>query len=100
MRRSVRRWLLQWRKPKLDPLWLRASSWYDFEGRMRRAIAIDIAVELGEVTRSELLEKQITRPLPTVDPDAPTEQATARHWFYAEDTIADPNATKLALIEV
>ena len=98
MRRSVLRWLLRRGKPKIAPLYQR-TSWYDFEGRMHRAIALDMAIELGEITRAEVVARQITRPLLSVDPAAPTEQAPAsQHWFYNDATIAsgivDEHATR------
>lgn len=87
MRTSLRRWLLHRREPKLKPLYQR-TSWYDFAGRMRRAIAIDIAIELGEVRRSELLALHATRMIPIVDPAAETVAAQSCQ-FYAEETVAE-----------
>ena|SRR5579859_2314556 len=102
MRKSLRRWLFQRRQPKLAPLVTR-TTWGDFAHRMRRAIAIDIAVELGEITRRELRERQKTRPLASVDYNAHTIAEHARR-SYAEDTIADNHidqyATEPMLVEV
>lgn len=71
MRRSLRRWLLQRRTSTLQPLYQR-TTWYDFAGRMHRAIALDIALLLGEITLAEVRAQQMTRLLPVVEPDAPT----------------------------
>lgn len=84
MTHRARRWLFHRRNPTLQPLYQR-TSWYDFEGRMRVAIAIDMQILLGEVTRAELLDKQRTRPVPTLDHDAPT-LAVEQHWIYADET--------------
>lgn len=86
MRTSLRRWLLYRREPKIKPLALR-TTWGDFAFRMRRAIDIDIQVELGEVTLAELKAMHITRPIPAIDHGAPTEAAPARHgyWYYSDE---------------
>lgn len=94
MRKSLRRWLLHRRSPRMKPLCQRVA-WGDFEHRMRRAIAIDVAVDLGLVSRTALLAQQMTRQLPALDFDhsAPTEYVPG-YWFYADQTIPDLNATQ------
>ena len=92
MRRSLRRWLLHRRVQRVQSLVLR-TSWYDFAGRMRRAIALDIQFDLGELRRADLLRQQATKPLPRVDPNAPT--VVQRYWMYDDATMADdPNRTQ------
>lgn len=94
MKKSARRWLFQRRKPELAiaPLILR-TSWGDFAFRMRRAIAIDVSVLLGEVRRADLARQQETRLLPTIDHNAPTLIAPP-HWFYSDETLADPDPNR------
>lgn len=97
MRKGLRRWLLQRRTSTLQPLYQR-TSWYDFAGRMHRAIALDVALLLGEITLAEIRAQQKTRPLPAVEPNAPTERVPG-YWWYADETIhvadsrIDVNAT-------
>lgn len=104
MRKSLRRWLFQRRQPEIKPLYQR-TSWYDFAGRMHRAIDIDIRIDLGEITRRELREQQKTRPLPVVDVNAPTIAEPAYWLFYDDDTIrvrsniVDKNATEAMDLE-
>lgn len=88
MRKSLRRWLLQRRSPKIQPL-IQRTSWGDFAYRMRRAIALDIAIDLGEMTRSEARTRQRTRPLPAIDYNASTIAGpVSPSWeFYAGDTM-------------
>ncbi|MGH2478806.1 MAG: hypothetical protein ACRDHW_04020 [Ktedonobacteraceae bacterium] len=84
MRHRARRWLFHRRKPNLQPLYQR-TSWYDFAGRMHRAISIDMQLLLGEVTRADLRVQQKTRPVPAVEYDAPTVADHPR-WIYADET--------------
>lgn len=87
MRKSLRRWLLHRRQPQVKPLYQR-TSWYDFAGRMHRTLDLDIRFDLGEITRSEWRDQKKTKPLPAVDPNAPTEAAHL-HWSCADETIAE-----------
>lgn len=92
MRRSVLRWLRQRGKPKIAPLCLR-TTWGDFAFRMRRAIDLDIRIDLGEITRAEAMARQITRPLASVEHDAPTV-AAPRYWTCDDQTLVDAYATR------
>jgi hypothetical protein len=99
MRKSLRRWLLHRRGPKMKPL-IQRIGWFDFAGRMHRAIDVDVRVLLGEVTRADLARQQATKPLPRISHNAPTV-AMPPVSFYADETLrvpcssVDENATEL-----
>ena len=87
MRKSVLRWLLQRGKPQHKPLAMR-TSWPDFYDRMHKAIALDMALLLGEITLAEVRRMQITRPLPTIH--SAETLAEPRVWGWHEcETVAN-----------
>lgn len=90
MRKGLRRWLFHRRAPKMRPLYQR-TGWQDFCLRMRRAIDIDIRMDLGELNRDEWILKQTTKPLPAYD--APTVATWERQW-WRETTQPDPHGTQ------
>lgn len=84
----------------MPPLYQR-TNWANFAVRMRRAIAIDIAILIGDATRADLLSIQVTRPLPRIEYNAATERVACCRNNDERTMVdlalaarVDPNATE------